>query len=235
MNAKVELPYFFEVPEIPMPPFDVSKFFIPEEERVIARTDTKTPDRLMGKVRSNTANWYQSFIKVEENSSQNTRNFDAVGLYEEAHYDLTKLIKEWLHDTLDLKFTSVLMLRTPGGKSCRWHCEGPVFHTRRCALNFPVYGDFKNGFAEWATFPRFKHLDPRDNEKMGFVTRTDMEQTELLCQWDNALPGFQNTMILHRGNNEACDIDRVILSVAVEDVCDIDVVYKKYIAGRLFK
>ena len=233
--SAINLPYFFEVPEISLPPFDVTEHFISEEQRKIAQTDVKTPERIMGKKRSNTANWYQSFIKVEENSSQNKRNFDAVGLYEEANYDLTQLLKEWLHDTLNLKFTSVLMLRTPPRTSCRWHCEGPVFHTRQCALNFPVYGDFVNGRAEWATFPRFKHLDPRNNEKMGFVTRTDMEQTEHLCSWDNALPGFQNTMILHRGNNEACDIDRVILSAAVEDVSDINVVYKKYISGKLLK
>ena len=47
--------------------------------------------------------------------------------------------------------------------------------------------------------------------------------------------GFQNTMIMHRGYNEHCDTDRVILSAAVEDTADINVVYKKYIDGKLLK
>lgn len=236
MTDRVDLPYYFEVPELSMPPFDVTQYFIDEEEREIAKTDVKTSDRLTGNSRSNTANWYQSFIKVEENSSQDKRDFKQVNLYEEANFDLTKLIKEWLQDTLNLKFTSVLMLRTPAKSNSRWHCEGPVFHTRQCALNFPVYGDFKKSEAQWATFPRFKNIDPRENEKHGFVTQTDMKDTEMLCRWTNqSVPGFQNTMIMHRGYNELGDTDRVILSAAVEDTADINVVYKKYIDGKLIK
>jgi len=236
MNNRCELPFYFEIPELIMPPFDVTEYFVDEEQRTIARSDVKTSDRLIGDARSNTANWYQSFIKVEENSSQDKRDFNQVNLYEEANFQLTKLIKEWLHDTLNLKFTSVLMLRTPAGTNSRWHCEGPVFHTRQCALNFPVYGDFEKSEAQWATFPRFKNIDPRENEKHGFVRRTDMENTEMLCRWTNqAVPGFQNTMYMHRGYNEHSDIDRVILSAAVEDTADIDVVYKKYEIGNLFK
>ena len=150
---RVEIPYYFEVPELPMPPFDVTEYFIDEAEREIAKTDVKTSDRLTGESRSNTANWYQSFIKVEENSSQDKRDFKQVNLYEEANFNLTKNLKEWLQDTLNLKFSSVLMLRTPANANSRWHCEGPVFHTRQCALNFPVFGDFEKSEAQWATFP----------------------------------------------------------------------------------
>ncbi len=236
MSDRTDIPYYFEIPELNMPSFDVKEYFVSEEERTIARTDTKTADRLTGNSRSNTANWYQSFIKVEENSSQDKRDFNQVNLYEEANFDLTKLLKEWLHDHINLRFTSVLMLRTPANTNSRWHCEGPVFHTRQCALNFPVSGDFTKSEAQWATFPRFKDIDPRENEKHGFVTQTDMKDTEMLCRWDNqTVPGFQNTMIMHRGYNEHCDTDRVILSAAVEDTADINVVYKKYIAGNLFK
>ena len=236
MSNRNEIPYYFEIPELSMPTFDVKQYFVSEEERTIARTDVKTADRLTGPSRSNTANWYQSFIKVEENSSQDRRDFSQVNLYEEANFDLTKLLKEWLHDHINLKFTSVLMLRTPANTNSRWHCEGPVFHTRQCALNFPVSGDFTKSEAQWATFPRFKNIDPRENEKHGFVTQTDMKDTEMLCRWDNqTVPGFQNTMIMHRGYNEHCDTDRVILSAAVEDTADINVVYKKYTAGKLFK
>ena len=42
-------------------------------------------------------------------------------------------------------------------------------------------------------------------------------------------------MIMHRGYNELGDTDRVILSAAVEDTADINVVYKKYIDGKLIK
>ena len=81
-----------------------------------------------------------------------------------------------------------------------------------------------------------KNIDPRENEKHGFVTQTDMKETEMLCRWTNQNQiGFQNTMIMHRGYNEHCNTDRVILSAAVEDTADINVVYKKYIDGKLLK
>lgn len=233
--SKHHLPYYFEVPEIPMPPFNLDQFLIPEEDRVKAKEDTKTPDRIEGKTRTNLANWYQNFIPVESNSLHDKRNYNAVGMFEEANMDLSKLLKEWLHDTIDLKFTHVLMLRTPAGLSGRWHSEGPNFHDRRCALNFPMSGDFVNSKAQWATFPRFKNIDPIHNERMSHVTRADMEHTELLCEWTGQQPGFQNTMILHRGFNENSTVDRVILSASVDDFCDIDVVYKKYLKGKLFK
>jgi len=233
---RVEIPYYFEVPELPMPPFDVTEYFIDEKEREIAKTDVKTADRLTGESRSNTANWYQSFIKVEENSSQDKRDFKQVNLYEEANFNLTKNIKEWLQDTLNLKFSSVLMLRTPANANSRWHCEGPVFHTRQCALNFPVFGNADVMEGQWATFPRFKNVQPRENEKMGFITKKDMEDTEILCRWDKpTVPAFYNTMIFHRGYNELSDIDRVVLSCAVEDFSDINVVHRKYTTGKLFK
>ena len=91
---RTELPYYFEIPELSMPPFDVTEYFVDEAEREIAKTDVKTADRLTGNSRSNTANWYQSFIKVEENSSQDKRDFKQVNLYEEANFDLTKNIKD---------------------------------------------------------------------------------------------------------------------------------------------
>ncbi len=236
MSDRKDIPYYFEIPELNMPSFDVKEYFVSEEERTIARTDTKTADRLTGNSRSNTANWYQSFIKVEENSSQDKRDFNQVNLYEEANFDLTKLLKEWLHDHINLRFTSVLMLRTPAHTNSRWHCEGPVFHTRQCALNFPVSGDFTKSEAQWATFPRFKDIDPRENEKYGFVTKTDMEDTNILCRWDKpTVPAFYNTMIFHRGYNELSNVDRVVLSCAVEDYSDINVCHRKYTKGKLFK
>ena len=75
MNNRCELPFYFEIPDLIMPPFDVTQYFVEEEQRTIARSDVKTSDRLIGDARSNTANWYQSFIKVEENSSQDKRDF----------------------------------------------------------------------------------------------------------------------------------------------------------------
>lgn len=233
--SKEHMPFYFEVPEIPMPPFDLEPFLVSEEEREAAKTDPKTIDQIEGKTRSNIANWYQSFINVEANSMFNKRNYDAVGMFEEANVDLAHLMREWLHDTLNLKFTHVVMLRTPAGKSGRWHSEGPNFHDRRCGLNFPMSGDFVKSKAQWATFPRFKDVDPIHNERMSYVTRADMKETTILAEWSNQTPGFQNTMHLHRGYNEESDVDRVILTASVEDVCDIDVVYKKYMAGRLFK
>ena len=140
MSGRVELPYYFEVPEMPQIPFDVTQYFTTEEERKQATEDNKNlKDLQKSGSRSQTANWYQSFIKVDENSTQDKRDFKEINLYEDVNFDLSKLMKEWLHDTLNLKFTSILMLRTPANSNSRWHCEGPVFHTRQCALNFLKY------------------------------------------------------------------------------------------------
>ena len=65
-----ELPYYFEVPEMPEIPFDVSQYYIPEEDRLEAQQDNKNLDDIQGiKNRSQSANWYQSYMNVEENSS----------------------------------------------------------------------------------------------------------------------------------------------------------------------
>ena len=42
-------------------------------------------------------------------------------------------------------------------------------------------------------------------------------------------------MIFHRGYNELSNVDRVVLSCAVEDFSDINVCYRKYQGGTLFK
>tara|TARA_B100000902_G_C27318609_1_gene922835 strand:+ start:1744 stop:2463 length:720 start_codon:yes stop_codon:yes gene_type:complete len=236
--VRTELPYYFEVPEMPEIPFDVSQYYIPEEDRIAAQQDNKNLDDIQGtKNRSQSANWYQSYMTVEENSrGQNKRDFKEVNLYEEVDFELSKLMKEFLGDILNLRFNSILMLRTPANCNSRWHCEGPVFHTRQCALNFPVFGDADVMEGQWATFPRFKNVQPRENEKMGFITKKDMEDTEILCRWDKpTVPAFYNTMIFHRGYNELSDIDRVVLSCAVEDFSDINVVHRKYTTGKLFK
>ena len=63
-----------------------------------------------------------------------------------------------------------------------------------------------------------------------------MQDTEILCRWDRpTVPAFYNTMIFHRGYNELSNIDRVVLSCAVEDFSDINVCYRKYQGGTLFK
>lgn len=229
------MPFYFEVPEIPMPPFDLQPFLVSDEERELAQSGPKSLDQIEGNTRTNIANWYHSFINVDPKSVFNNQNIDSVGMFEEANVELGNLMREWLHDTLNLKFTHVVMLRTPAGKNGRWHCEGPSMHDRRCGLNFPMSGDFVKSKAQWATFPRYKGVDPINNERMGYVTRTDMEETTILSEWGNQSPGFQSTMHLHRGYNEESDVDRVILTASVEDVCDLDSVYKKYMAGNLFK
>ena len=233
--SKKQLPFYFEVPELPMPPFDLEQYMVSEEVRMGAELDAKTPDAVVGNTRSNLANWYQNFIPVEGSNVYNKRSRDAVGMYEEANHDLTKILKEWLHDTLDVKFTHVVMLRTPAGLSGRWHSEGPTFHDRRCGLNFPMSGDFVKSKAQWATFPRFKGIDPMQYDRMKHVTRNELPEAEILCEWTGQKPGFQNTMHLHRGYNEESDVDRVILTASVEDVCDIEVMHRKYMSGKLFK
>lgn len=233
--SKEHMPYYFEVPELPMPPFDLEPFLIPEDVRESTALELKSPEVALGKTRTNLANWYHSFIPYE-GSKFSKRDPSAVGMYEEANLDLSKLLKEWLHDTLNVKFTHVVMLRTPAGLSGRWHTEGPTYHDRRCGLNFPMSGDFVNSKAQWATFPRFKDVDPVEYDRMRHVSRDELPDAEILSEWTNqTVPGFQNTLHMHRGYNEESDIDRVILTASVEDVCDINVMHRKYMAGKLFK
>ena len=45
-----------------------------------------------------------------------------------------------------------------------------------------------------------------------------MQDTEILCRMGQTpVSAFYNTMIFHRGYNELSNIDRVVLSCAVED------------------
>ena len=61
MSPRDFLPYYFEVPEMPLIPFDVTKYFTTELQREIAMQDNKNPEDLMdGESRSQSANWYQS-------------------------------------------------------------------------------------------------------------------------------------------------------------------------------
>ena len=173
----MSLPYYFEVPEIELP-FDVMNYVDKDE------SGNEHLNFMMG---------YDSHRADMSNTSKPT------GMTEQTNIEMSKLIREWAKDTFTIKTTSVSFLRTLPGQNGWWHCEGPVFHTRQCALNFPVFGDFEKSEAQWATFPRFKNIDPRENEKHGFVTQTDMKETEMLCRWTNqTVPGFQNTMIMNR-------------------------------------
>ena len=44
MNQRIELPYYFEVPEMPEIPFDVQQYFVSEQQRHEAQDDVKTQD-----------------------------------------------------------------------------------------------------------------------------------------------------------------------------------------------
>ena len=168
----------------------------------------------------------QSFIKVDENSTQDKRDFKEVNLYEEVNFDLSKRMKEWLGDILNLKFTSILMLRTPANANSRWHCEGPI-HTRQCALNFPVFGDAEVMEGQWATFLRFKNVDPVKMKSMVLLQKQTCKIQKYFV-WDRSQYRILQHNDFPRGYNELSNIDRVVLSCAVEDFSDINVCYRKY-------
>ena len=65
-------------------------------------------------------------------------------------------------------------------------------------------------------------------KSMVLLQKTDMQDTEILCLGQTQQSAFYNTMIFHRGYNELSNIDRVVLSCAVEDFSDINVCYRKY-------
>ena len=58
MNQRIELPYYFEVPEMSEISFDVQQYFVSEQQRHEAQADVKTQDKIeQGESRSLSANW----------------------------------------------------------------------------------------------------------------------------------------------------------------------------------
>lgn len=238
------MPYYFEVPEIVLP-FDVLKYLdqgdLMQGDAQILDTNSDYVESLnKGQTSSKEAGWYlQGFGGGNPHQKAQPLLADGTGMTEEQNAQMSKLLNEWANDLLDIRMTSVSLLRSLPGKNGWWHCEGPTLRSRRCALNFLVEGKVGTTKAQWGYNKNWGNVPPEQVERMGYVKTEDVEHIEVLDEYitpELNMGFFYNTMYLHRGVNEDCPNDyRTICSIACAENVDINIVYKKYQNGTLFK
>lgn len=241
----MSLPYYFEVPELKLP-FDVLQYV--DDEKVM-KADDRVDDgnhSYVDKLKrqeatSMDAGWYMRAFGNTGGTGQGGYGetlSDATGMSEEQHPDMSKIVREWANDLLNIRMTSCMLLRTLPGKDGYWHCEGPQLRSRRCALNFLVEGNIGKTSAQWGYNRSWGNLPPEQVELQGYVKKEDADNIEILDEYESPELNtgfFYNTMYLHRGTNSKSDIRRSILSISVAESVDIQGVYKLYQAGKLFK
>jgi len=240
------MPYYFEVPEITLP-FDVLKYLdqgdLMQGNDQIVDTNADYVDSLQqGKTSSKEAGWYLQGFGGGNPHQQSTSLpllADGTGMTEEQNATMSKELNEWANDLLDIRMTSVSLLRSLPGKNGWWHCEGPSLRSRRCALNFLVEGKVNTTKAQWGYNKKWGNIAPEQVERMGYIKTTDVDHIEVLDEYVSPVLNrgfFYNTMYLHRGVNEECtDTYRTICSIACAENIDINIVHKKYLKGTLFK
>tara|TARA_R110000744_G_scaffold204551_2_gene323342 strand:+ start:79 stop:798 length:720 start_codon:yes stop_codon:yes gene_type:complete len=238
------MPYYFEVPEITLP-FDVLKYLdngklMLGDDQIVDNNSDYVDSLSQGKTSSKEAGWYlQGFGGGNPNQQNLPLLEDGTGMTEEQNADMSKELNEWANDLLDIRMTSVSLLRSLPGKNGWWHCEGPSLRSRRCALNFLVEGKVGTTKAQWGYNKKWGNIAPEQVERMGYIKTADVEHIEVLDEYVSPVLNrgfFYNTMYLHRGVNEECpDTYRTICSIACAENIDINIIHKKYLNGTLFK
>ena len=238
------MPYYFEVPEITLP-FDVLKYLdngklMLGDDQIVDNNSDYVDSLAKGKTSSKEAGWYlQGFGGGNPNQQNLPLLEDGTGMTEEQNADMSKELNEWANDLLDIRMTSVSLLRSLPGKNGWWHCEGPSLRSRRCALNFLVEGKVGTTKAQWGYNKKWGNIAPEQVERMGYIKTADVEHIEVLDEYVSPVLNrgfFYNTMYLHRGVNEECpDTYRTICSIACAENIDINIIHKKYLNGTLFK
>ena len=254
------MPYYFEVPEITLP-FDVLKYLdntnrilpaefclrgdvgMKEHSDIVDTNADYVYSLAQGKTSSKEAGWYLQGFGGGNPSQQSQQNpsgtaNDGTGMTEEQNAEMSKELNEWANDLLDIRMTSVSILRSLPGKNGWWHCEGPSLRSRRCALNFLVEGKVGTTKAQWGYNKNWGNIAPEQVERMGYVKTADVEHIEVLDEYVSPVLNrgfFYNTMYLHRSFNEECNKHRTICSIAVAENIDINIIHKKYLKGTLFK
>ena len=238
------MPYYFEVPEITLP-FDVLKYLdngklMLGTDQIVDNNSDYVDSLSQGKTSSKEAGWYlQGFGGGNPNQQNLPLLEDGTGMTEEQNADMSKELNEWANDLLDIRMTSVSLLRSLPGKNGWWHCEGPSLRSRRCALNFLVEGKVGTTKAQWGYNKKWGNIAPEQVERMGYIKTADVEHIEVLDEYVSPVLNrgfFYNTMYLHRGVNEECpDTYRTICSIACAENIDINIIHKKYLNGTLFK
>jgi len=221
----MSLPYYFEVPEIELP-FDVMDYVDAN-----ANQEASSKGQYL---------WMMGYDHNSKNTKDGSALSEETGMSEQQNAEMSKLLREWAKDTFTIRTTSVSFLRTLPGQNGWWHCEGPAFRGRRCALNFLVEGDVQNTKAEWGYCKLWGDVPAEQVEHKGFIKPEYLPEMEVYddgtYQSDVLNRGFfYNTMYLHRGVNENSKMHRTILSIAVQENLDIQAVYKVYQEGKLFR
>ena len=238
------MPYYFEVPEITLP-FDVLNYLdngklMLGTDQIVDNNSDYVDSLSQGKTSSKEAGWYLQGFGGGNPSQQHLPLLeDGTGMTEEQNADMSKELNEWANDLLDIRMTSVSLLRSLPGKNGWWHCEGPSLRSRRCALNFLVEGKVGTTKAQWGYNKKWGNIAPEQVERMGYIKTADVEHIEVLDEYVSPVLNrgfFYNTMYLHRGVNEECpDTYRTICSIACAENIDINIIHKKYLNGTLFK
>tara|TARA_B110000503_G_scaffold80548_1_gene123374 strand:- start:4333 stop:5052 length:720 start_codon:yes stop_codon:yes gene_type:complete len=238
------MPYYFEVPEITLP-FDVLKYLdngklMLGNDQIVDNNADYVDSLAQGKTSSKEAGWYlQGFGGGNPNQQNLPLLADGTGMTEEQNADMSKELNAWANDLLNIRMTSVSLLRSLPGKNGWWHCEGPSLRSRRCALNFLVEGKVGTTKAQWGYNKKWGNIAPEQVERMGYIKTADVDHIEVLDEYVSPVLNrgfFYNTMYLHRGVNEECsDTYRTICSIACAENIDINIIHKKYLNGTLFK
>jgi len=149
--------------------------------------------------------------------------------------EYSKEVLAWCNKTFNLKFVNAYIVKTGPYKNGPWHCEGPIFKTRRCALNFLVKGDLGTTKAQWGVH---KHIEthPEEIEKH-FSGAVPVDDVDVIAEYvsTDKQPFFYNTACLHRSCNESTDVPRTLLSVSIFESTGLKEIYAMYKKGTLLR
>lgn len=149
--------------------------------------------------------------------------------------DITKRLIEWCNEQFTIRFTNAYIIKTEPGENGDWHCEGPSFQNRLCALNFLIEGDLGTTKAQWGVHKHYD-VDPDfiDRYISKGVKHEDVDIIDEYISLDNA-PFFYNTACLHRSVNQDCTAPRTVLSVTAPFNIGVKEVKKMHEKGTLFR
>ena len=171
----------------------------------------------------------------QNNSSLITTTKESSWEVSTVHPDVTKSLVAWCRQTFNLRFTTVIFIRTKPDSVGPWHCEGPIMKGRQCALNFLITGEPNKDKAQWGVH---KTLDvhPEEVEKH-FSGSVDEGDVSIIGEYVSKqfVPFFYNTACLHRSFNTSNTTYRTLLSVCLSDNISIHHVRDMYEKGTLFK
>lgn len=210
---------YLEIPELSLP----ERFY--ESQEIYSNEQQKQANDFLSGINLDSSG-SANFITTTKESSWEIGNI---------HPDIAKDLLEWCRSHFNLKFCNVYLIRTKPNNTGPWHSEGPIFKSRRCALNFLVSGELGKCKAQWGVH---KTLDvhPEEIEKH-FAGAVPEDDVEVIAEYISRehVPFFYNTACLHRSFNMSEDQPRTILSVSLFDTIGVAEIKKMLDKGTLLK